>query len=277
MTCTPTGWYTRCASRRPSVRSAAPAQILVTLVDAVRFAPALRGLAPLVPAVHDAPATTDAVALVHLITALNAPKDPATPVRLRELFEGSTAIAEQGGRWRAYRLRALYRREEALTQFEELLERFPERSRLYHHQYAVTLRIMRRFVDSLDYRERHGLQLQHEISLRLHGHDANDLPSRLATAAGQSSKRYGFEQLTTAVSEEARFRPVSRDLVLSMRERAVNLGDPVRESDTWIIEAYHYLHDETRFEDALAHVRQLGRAQSELPGRTSRGCSACAR
>ena len=235
------------------------------LVDAVRLAPTIRGLAPLVPAVTTVPATTDAVALVHLISALNAPKAQSTPIKLLELFEGPTAIAEQGGRWRAYRLRSLYRPEEALTQFEDLLQRFPERSRLYHHQYSVTLRMMRKFQDAIAYRQANGLGELTRPTLRLHGRDFDDLSQRLATARRESSRRYGFEQITTAVSEAARYRPVAREFVLALRERAVNLGDPVREADTWIIEGYHHLHDDARFEEALAHLTHLGRIQSDLP------------
>lgn len=233
--------------------------------DGVRFGPTIRGLAPLVPAVPSGRATTEAVALVQLINALNAPKAQSTPIKLREIFEGPTAIAEQGGRWRVYRLRALYRPQEALQQLEDSLQRFPERARLYHHQYSVTLRMMRRFQDEIAYRAEHGLAESTRPSLRLHGYDFDDLPERLANARGESSRRHGFEQITTAVSESARHRPVPRELVMSLRERAVNLGDPVREADTWIIECYHQLHDEAGFEEALGRLTQLGRMQSDLP------------
>jgi len=235
------------------------------LADAVRFGPTVRGLAPLLPTVPQQAATTDAVALIQLIGALNAPKDPASPLRLREIFEGPTAISEQGGRWRAYRLRQLYRYEESLDQFRELLERFPDQHRLYHRQYSITLRMMRRFRDATDYGAAHGLEGKPGPYLRLHGHDTDDLAERLAEARGRQSTRYAFEGITGAVTEEARFRPVSREGVLRMRERAINLSDPVREADSWIIETYQHLHDEARFEDAVANVVRLGRVQSLLP------------
>lgn len=238
------------------------------LSDAIRLGPTIRGLAPLAPSVSDAPATTDGVAFVQLILALNAPKDPMSRARLREILDGRTAAARQAGTWLAYRLRAQQRHDEAREVLQEMLDRFPERAALFHHQYSVTLRMQRRFIDAIAYRQEHGLRELMGPFLRLHGRDTDDLPELMARAARESSRRFGFEQETTALSLEARFRPLPEDTVASMLERAVNLGAPEREVDGWIIRGYQHLHDEARFEEVLDRLVAIGRRQSQF-GRNS--------
>ncbi len=236
------------------------------LVDAVRFAPTMRGLASAMPWVPAAPANTDAAALVQLVKALDAPKAPEAEATMRALFAGSTAVAEPGGRWLAYRLRAHHRRDEALDVFEQLLRRFPERTRLYRNQYSVTLLQLRRFADMVAYREEHGLApiVTHGLNTR-HGMDANCLASRLECAEKERSRRYGFEIETSAWSVEARFRPVPRRVVDEFAERAILLGALLREADAWILRAYASLHGEDGFARALAELERIGRIQSEFP------------
>lgn len=236
------------------------------LVDAVRFAPTMRGLAGMVPWVPAAPASSDAVALVQLIKAMDAPKAPEAEATMRALFAGPTAVAEPGGRWLAYRLRAHHRRDEALDVFEQLLQRFPERTRLYRNQYSITLQQLRRFADMVAYREEHGLApIVTRVLNTCHGMDVNCLTSRLERAKNERSRRYGFEVETSAWSVEARFRPVPRRVVDDFAERAIILGAPAREADAWIVRAYATLHDEDGFERALAELERIGRVQSEFP------------
>jgi len=236
------------------------------LPDAVKYAPTMRGLAGALPQVPDGPAATDAVALVQLIRALDAPKDPRAEATLRAIFDGPTGVAASGGRWLAYRLRAHHRREESLAVFEELLRRDPERTRLYRHQYSLTLSQLRRFADAVAYREEHGIApaLRPQV-LSLHGLDIDRLTSELQRAADEKSRRFGFEVETTAWTVEARFRPVPRSVVDEMAERAVVLGAPPREADAWIIRAYAVLHDEDAFGRCLAELERIGRVQSEFP------------
>lgn len=236
------------------------------LADAVRNAPTIRGLAVQLPKGPDGPTDSDALALLQLIHALDAPKSPASLVALREIFDGPTGIAEQGGRWLAYRLRALERRAEALSVFDELTRRFPKKQRLYDNQYSVTLRFMRRFEDCAHYRQEHQLEPVVPIAVQhLQGEDPRSLAHQLDRAGRQTSRRYGFEMETTAWSIEARHRPVPRAVVDAMIERAVILGAPAREVDGWVIRGYAALHHAEQFEVAYNHLERLSRTQSELP------------
>lgn len=234
------------------------------LIEAVQAAPTIRGLEPLAPPVPSGPTDSDAVALVQLIRALNAPKDEASLTKLREILDGPTRIAEQGGRWLAYRLRAHHRREEALVLFDELLSRFPENSALYHRQQAVTLRGARRFRDEAALAEAFQVPQRH-VAQRLHGHDRLSLRARLLRARSQRSRRYGFDLETTAWSEEARFRPVPQEVIEAMFIRAVNLGESVREADALIVMAYRDLHDERAFDHVFGRLLHVERAQSSYP------------
>lgn len=236
------------------------------LVDAVRFAPTMRGLAGMVPRVPAAPASSDAVALVQLIKALDAPKEPEAEATMRALFAGHTAVVEPGGRWLAYRLRAHHRRDEALGVFEQLLQRFPERTPLYRHQYSITLQQLRRFADMVAYREEHEIAPVVRHSLKtLHGLDVGCLASQLARAQKERSRRFGFEIETSAWTVEARFRPVPRRVVDEFAERAIVLGAPPDEADAWILRAYASLHEEDGFARAIAELQRIGRVQSEFP------------
>lgn len=237
------------------------------LSEAVREAPTIRGLRPLSPTVDDTKAG-EGVALVRLITAVDAPRETRSVEELRALRDGGSAVAPLASRWLAYRLRSLQRREEALEVFREHKALFPDQKPYADHQISVTLRQLRRFRDAIDYRAEHGLAPLGAPIRRHHGHDTGDLAKRLAQAQRQNSKRFGFELYTAAYSEEARFRPVPETVVSGIIDRSINLGAPEREADGWIVRGYQYLHDEARFEEVIDRLVAIGRRQSTF-GRIS--------
>lgn len=233
------------------------------LVEAVERGPSIRGLKPVSPTV-DTSAAGEAASLVRLIAALDNPKNPAMVDALRGLRDAGTAVAPMASRWMAYRLRSLQRRDDALEAFRDHKLLFPEEVRYADHQISVTLRQMRRFADAIAYREGHGLEPQMAAILRSHGHHPENLESRLAAARAQRSKRFAFEQYTSAHSEEARVSPVPERIVAGIIERATNVGAPEREVDGWIIRGYQHLHNETAFEGVIDRLLAIGRRQSSF-------------
>lgn len=237
------------------------------LIDAARSGPSLRGLSGRLPAVSTAPTTSDAVAMVQFIHALNDQTSAESEATLRQIFAGETAIAEMAGRWVAYRIREQPgRAEEALQVFDVLMQRFPERRALHTNQYSSTLRMARRFSDSIRYRRDCGLEpAVNRAILLAHGLDGSALRAQLDSAARQPSRRYGFEIEADAWVVEARFRSIPRGVPERLRRRAVQLGSPAQELHSWSLSAYAGLHDRDAFEYAFANVQRLARRLSVHP------------
>lgn len=224
--------------------------------------PTIRGLAPLVPG-GDGDSITDGSGYVRLVHALNTPTNESVIASLREILESGTAASRQSGTWLVYRLRSLNRHEEALNVLNEMLELFPPHQDLYRHQYSVTLRMARRFREAIDYRAKFGLSGNYFLGYirRHHGEDTNDLASRLDSARGEKSLRFGFEIETSALAEEARWRPISESAVQSIIDRAVNLGAPEREEEAWIIRGYQFLHQEAEFATVIDRLSTIARSR----------------
>ncbi len=150
--------------------------------DAPKRAPA-EALAPLVPTSSSHPETD---ALVRYLHARVMPRGDEPLQQLRELFDGDSSVARDAGLYRAYKLRAWGRREAAIQQLEEVIERKPGWG-IPVGQIGITLNQGRRFQDALEYAltvsEQHATYIRHNQLLALgHLRDRRILPwkSRIA-------------------------------------------------------------------------------------------------
>jgi hypothetical protein len=170
------------------------------LVEAVRKAPSISGLSGQIPSPETAGLHENVKAAACLVEALALPPGEKPLELLDGLLAGDTPFASSGGLWKAYRLRNWGRVDESLKTFEVLLQRFPEKSSLYHRQMNVTLCMSRRFVDA-ETTSHHLTPAQRtaneDANRRIHGETSAELferySARVLRAKEKESRRYMIE------------------------------------------------------------------------------------
>lgn len=185
------------------------------MVEAVRKAPSITGLKALIASSETEGLHENIKAAASLIDALSLPPGDKVLDLLDELFAGSTPFASSGGLWKSYRLRSWGRIDESLRTLESLLERFPEKSPLYHRQVTVTLTMGRRFVDAelSSHRLTSAQRLAHEdVNRRIHGEVSRELMDgynvRVSRAKEKESRRYVLELETDGLVLRSRLETV---------------------------------------------------------------------
>jgi len=173
--------------------------------------PTIGGLAPLLPVLPDPPPKSAAAGLVRFVTAHAmsvAPSIVAFETLYRE-YADQPEIAGVAGRFYAYRLRNLGRRDEALRVFLSMLDAQLGDPELLHKQVTITLRGGRRFKDALEYV--HTFQpdrLGHETEVieRVHGIiRIEELGKKLGTV---SSSRLDLENVASYLLNRSYLGPV---------------------------------------------------------------------
>ena len=229
------------------------------LSDGVRDAPTIRGLASRVPDPTPEQHATEEGALVRLAKILALPTKEAPPL-LAELCSGATITARSAGRWRAYRLRAEYHYDEAIEQLRADRDRFGDtEKRLYANQISTTMRMQRRFVEALAFRESEGLTMDRfrGVTERLHAMFGQPLAVSQEYRAQSTSARFRLELETDELVRLTREGVDCRRRAHELLERGINLGDPSVQKSCLLSLGLHQLARPEALEETVARIEQL--------------------
>ena len=230
------------------------------LVDAIRRSPSIQGLSSLIAAQPEVGASPDLSSIFHFLRLrVNASVDDVTD-QLGEIVAGQTAISSTAGIWRAYDLRNRGRIDQALTQFEALLNNFNDRPDLYRNQIVTTLRLDRRFGDALDRSEDLlGVQkrMQRGSIDRAHGKFAGASASFEERITGATSRRFQVELSGDWLVMRHREHGVTEGDALAVHEMAVVAGHPLAQVDSAAVLAQTRLFDDEVFADCTMELQEL--------------------
>ncbi|MDR1443071.1 MAG: toll/interleukin-1 receptor domain-containing protein [Bifidobacteriaceae bacterium] len=237
------------------------------LAKMVTEAPTIDGLARFIPNVPDTAPNSEIAELIRWIRAMPLLREEPLEVFDR-IRRGTTEAAAYAGRWHFYRLRGMGRHDEALAFLEDLLFDFPDHARLLQHQYAITLRLSRRFEDAIAHEAAHRPdQLPSFIQAvdRYHGILDGDPEIARQRRRDQVSKRFQFQLECTDLLAKARSVGVASEEVMKHLDRAVALRANVRERQCWIMLGYTNLANPPQLERVLVALRRTGRRHYALP------------
>lgn len=227
------------------------------LAKMVNDGPSIAALARLVPA-PSSEHQTDAAALLSFVHAIALPFPDSLPA-LKAIQPEHPEIGAQVDQWTVYRLRTLSRFDEAVSLMAATVEKYPAAANKHQHQYAVTLRTLRRFRDAIDYENQHRPDIIERFKVvidRLHGlTPSNELD--MAYAAKQPSRRFRLELLTDDLVNRARRKGVEREEVLELLRRAVDTGQRSDHRQCLMVLAYLSLKREEEFNALLDRIRTL--------------------
>lgn len=230
------------------------------VAEAIKTGPNITGLRPLIPPSDRFAHGSHMKAIAEFIEVLDEPRTDETVIRLGELANGNSPIANQARKWRAYRLRALHRYPEAIAQLVDLID-IGEDPDDIRRQVAVTQIQSRLFVDAAETISRLSPELAAKAQATL---DRNlgkiDLGEKVLierVALITSSRRYQLEVKGTLVVTQARLGHVSEAELLETLTEARNVGHRILERDVLKALGYLNLYHRERLSEILHRIRSL--------------------
>jgi hypothetical protein len=194
------------------------------LKKAVDRSPTIGGLAHLIPVIAGNEPDTPLVTLMRFIHAMALPYE-ASIAALRSVCSAGMPVSGTATLWLTYRLRVVARYDDALSCLEGFIADPPQGSSVgyAHHQYAMTLRLARRFSDALEYEEEHRPDLLPRLQgfvERDQGLLSQDPGVERAYLDRQGSSRYRFELRVQDIVRRSRQGAASLKEVLQCLEEA---------------------------------------------------------
>ena len=223
----------------------------------VNDGPSIAALARLVPA-PSGEQQTDAAALLSFVHAIALPL-PDAPRALRAIQPEHPEVGGLIDLWTVYRLRGLSRHDEASGLMSATVANYPESAAKHQHQYAITLRMMRRFQDAIAYETEHRPDILEQFKVaidRLHGLTRGN-EFDLAYAVKQPSRRLRLEILVRDLVSRAHTGGVEREEVLEFLGRAVDNGQRADHRQCLVVLGYLALKREDEFNALLDRIRTL--------------------
>lgn len=180
------------------------------LEDAVRDGPSIRVLESYLPKVTAADASmTESGALISFVHAVSLPQRRGLE-QLEILSRIGQPASARASLFLAYRQRSQGRSGDALATLAQIAARDPSMAEYAHFQYAVTLRMVRRFQDAVAYADKHLPESPRKsrftvICQRMHGmFDADTPRSRASARVLQDSTRVRLESEVSDLLADAR-------------------------------------------------------------------------
>lgn len=231
------------------------------LAEGIRKAPSITGLKNSIASSETIGLHKNVQAATCLVEALALPPGERVLEMLDGLFEGGSPFAASGGLWKAYRLRSWGRIDESLETFALLLDRFPERSSLYHRQANVTLSMGRRFEHA---RARFHLLTpiqriaNEDADWRIHGKTSTELlhryDQRVLRAREKESRRFALELECDGLVLRARLETVPLADLETLFDVCSSIGHLPALRSILRVRGFHYLRQPDKFQEVIEQL-----------------------
>ncbi|MFT4125859.1 MAG: toll/interleukin-1 receptor domain-containing protein [Gordonia sp. (in: high G+C Gram-positive bacteria)] len=225
------------------------------LATLIQNGPTIAALAPRIPSAG-LRQTSDADDVIRWIQAIALPFAESAAA-LGRIRPRNSEIARLVARWRLIRLRLLSHQAQSIAAAEALGREFPEHSADAHLQHAITLRLFRRFRDSLDVMERwrpDALSRARQVIDRFHGLPASDPATFRAYRDGKTSARLRLELDVRELVHRARHATVTMRETRMLMERTVDLQARTDTENCLMVQGYLSLARAADFAAVLAEL-----------------------
>jgi hypothetical protein len=235
---------------------------------AITKGPSHGGLTPFIPASTKVGPRSKIRPAIEFLELLASRATDETVERLTALG-ADPVIGEQAALFAAYRMRyPLFRYNDAITRFGELVDMFPHRAALYRRQIAVTLTQARRFAAAREaaamLEETPRQHLQHIVD-RYHGDLSAIDALRARVASISSSRRYQIEIFGTQTINEARLGVIHPNEVVDRLQMVRRIGHRSAERDMLKSFGLFQLFRSELFDEVMATLEDLKLHRGESP------------